>query len=292
MGALMRILKLFLPLALVCLIAAACSGNSDDSEPTVVATEGASQPTEAVQEPAPEPAEVAVPLSATQRELSDAIFTVMVEDDERPRAMAEGHIRCLADGLAGVFSDERLNELGLNGSSITSVYEDRGSLVLGDAYAITDAETSQLVDGALECVEWRAVLAAEIAVGIPSEQAECLVSEISDEELRLVVMNALIVEPDEFGFGLGEERPREALRACDVIREMFYGTLVQEGISEESARCVAEGLSDEVVALMTGGQEPESEEEVSELMGELVALQNRCLTPEEIESMDGSSSLS
>ena len=280
----MRILKLVLPLALVCLIAAACSSDSDDSEPAAVATEAVSQPTE---ESAPEPAEVAVPLSATQRELSDAIFTVMVEDDERPRAMAEDHIRCLADGLAGVFSDERLNELGLNGSSITSVYEDRGSLVLGDAYAITDAETSQLVDGALECVEWRAVLAAEIAVGIPSEQAECLVSEISDEELRLVVMNALIVEPDEFGFGLGEERPREALRACDVIREMLYGTLVQEGISEESARCVAEGLPDEVVALMTGGQEPESEEEVSELMGELFALQNRCLTPEELEAMGG-----
>ena len=64
--------------------------------------------------------------------------------------------------------------------------------------------------------------------------------------------------------------------------------LVTEGISPESAECVAEGMSDEVVEIMLSGQELEGDEEVLGLFSELMELQSRCLTPEEIESMNES----
>ena len=73
----MRILKLFLPLALVCLIAAACSSDSEDSAP-------AAPTSEATEAPESEPTEVAEGLTAAQQEIADAIFTVMMESDERP----------------------------------------------------------------------------------------------------------------------------------------------------------------------------------------------------------------
>ena len=288
MGVYMRILKLVLPLALVCLIAAACSSESDDSAPTAVATDGASQPTETAQEPASEPTEVAVPLSVQQSELADAIFVAMLEDDERPSVVGEDQVRCLADGLASGFSEERLDELGLDGPSVIAVYEERGNLALFDVYGITEAEASDLVDGALECVDWRAVLVEEITgEGISPDQAGCIASELSNEALRAVVMSALITEP-EGDFGLSEVEALRAFQACVDVREMLYETYVLEGLSEESARCVADGLSDEVVDMMLAGQEPEDEEDALEMIGELLALQNQCLTPEEIEFMGGS----
>ena len=100
-------------------------------------------------------------------------------------------------------------------------------------------------------------------------------------------MSVLIAE-SENDLGLDPEEAQVATQACFNVREMLYQTFVQEGLSEGSARCVAEGLSDEIVGMMLGAQEPESDEEIAEMFGQLSALQNRCLTPEELELMDGS----
>ena len=284
MGAYMRILKLVLPLALVCLIAAACSSDSDDSEPTAPTA-----PTsEAVEPPATDPAEDVEELTASQRELSDAIFTVMLEDAERPAVVGEDQIRCLGDNLAGVFSDERIDELGMNGARLAEAYTDRGTFALGDDYDITDQEESQVVDKALECMEWRTVLAEVIASeGLPADQANCIASEISEEGIRSAVAASLLAESED-DLGIADSEAMAAFQSCVNVREMLYETYVLQGLSEDGARCVADGLPDEVVEMMLEGSEPDEEEAVLEMMGELIALQNRCLTPEEMELMGGS----
>ncbi len=288
----MRKLKLVFMLALVCLVAAACSSDSDDSTPPAAATEAAAQPTEAAATPAPDPTEAPVVLTDGQRDLADALFTAIHEDDTmqeeyRPFTIPEDQVRCLADGLAGVFSDDRLVELGMSGSSVAAIYEVRGIFALGDNYAITEDEISEVVDRAVECVDLRSILAAGIeADGVPGEQARCIASEVTSEGIRGMAMSVFIAE-SENDQGIDPEEAQAASQACFDVREMLYQTFVQEGLSEESARCVADGLSDEIVAMMLGAQEPESDEEIAEMFGQLSALQNRCLTPEELELMGG-----
>ena len=291
----MRILKSVVFVTLLCLIAAACSGDSEDSGPSVAATEPpvaateppVVQPTEPAQTSAPEPTEADDGPSSAQQELADAIFAAMIEDDERPSVVSEDQVRCLADDLAGVFSDERLSELGLDGPSMTSVYEDMGNVALFGEFGVSEAEASELVDRALECLDWRGVVAEQVASeGLPLDQANCIASEISSEGIRAVVMNALISESED-DLGLREEEVVAALQACVDVRNMLFQTLVQEGLSEQSARCVTEGLPEELVEMMLEGPDPEDEEAALEFIGELMALQNRCLTPEEIESMGG-----
>ena len=212
----------------------------------------------------------------------------MLEDPERPAAVGEDQIRCLGDNLAGVFSDERIDELGMNGARLAEAYTDRGTFALGDDYDITDQEESQVVDKALECMEWRTVLAEAIASeGLPADQANCIASEISEEGIRSAVAASLLAESED-DLGIADWEAMAAFQSCVNVREMLYETYIQEGFSEESARCIADGLPDEVVEMMLEGSEPDEEEAVLEMMGELIALQNRCLTPEEMELMGGS----
>ena len=291
----MRILKLVLPLVLTCLVAAACSSDSEDSAPPPVTAEAVdeqpaqtptSQPTELAQTPAPEPTETEDGPSTAQQEVADALFTAMKEDDERPGSVGEDQIRCLADGVAGTFSDERLGELGLTGASLAARYEMSNS-ALFEEFDITDDEASEVVDSALVCLDWRLVLAEEIAgEGLPEEQASCIASEISDEGIRATVESALIYESED-DFGFAESEALEALQTCVDVRSLLFQTLVEEGLSEQSARCVADGLPEELIEMMLEGPDPEDEEAALEFIGELMALQNRCLTPEEMESMGG-----
>ena len=270
----------FVPSLAIVLVATACSSGSENSAPAAVATETASQPTE--------PAETPVMLSTDRHDLADAMLTVMLQADERPILTAD-KIPCMANGLAGVFSDDRLVNLGLNGPSVTAIYEARGTFALGDAYEITDRESSELVDLALECVDWRAVLVEEIAgEGLSPEQARCIASEISDEAIRLFAMNALISE-QENEFGYGDVEIQAAIQVCVDLREMLYETYVLGGLSEQSARCLSDGLPEDLLGVMFAGEEPELDDEESlELIGEILELQNRCLTPEELALMGGS----
>ena len=281
----MRILKLALPLALVCLIAAACSSDSDDSEPTAIATEAVSQPTEAAVEHQSTPIKVAIPLSAQQSELADAVYAVLLEDDERPLSITEDQIRCLADESSGVFSDARLIELGLSGGSISAVYEEKGALALGDAYELTEVEELELVNRALGCLDWRAFIAEALAFdGVPPERAECTAQELSDEGVRDVVRNLLVFQPGE-DFGAAYSEILEAFETCSGGGGLIFDMLVSQGLSEDSARCVSDGMPEKLADMMMGRGEIEDDEEAAQLFGELFELQNRCLTPEELELM-------
>lgn len=288
----MPILRLLLPLVLACFIAAACSSDNDDSAPSVAATEPPSVETaQPAQTPAPEPTEAEGGLSTAQQELADAIFNAMLEDDERPPVVTEDQVRCLGNGVAGVFSTDRLDELGISGALLTAAYTDRGTFALGDDYDISGSEASQIVDLALECMDWRAVIAAAITQeGMPADQANCIASELSDESIRSSVESGLVSQSED-DLGITQSEASGALQACLNVRDLLFETFIQDGLSEQSARCVADGLPEEVVEVMLEGPELDDEEEALELMGELMALQNRCLTPEEIESMGGSSSL-
>ena len=282
----MRLLRLVFQLALVCLVAAACSSDSDGSAPPVATTEAPPAQTSA-----PEPADAASGPSTAQQELADAIFNAMLEDDERPASVTEDKLRCLGDSVASVFSNDRLDELGITGERVADAYADRGTLALGDDYDTTDSEASQVVDLSVECLDWRTVIAESIALeGIPEDQAICVASELSDESIRSSVENRLISESED-DLGIAESEALEALQACVGARSLLFETFVQEGLSEQSARCVADGLPEELVEMMLEGPELEDEEAALEFMGELMALQNRCLTPEELESMGGSPSL-
>ena len=209
-----------------------------------------------------------------------------MEDDERPSGIAEDQVRCLADGLAGVLADERLVELGLDGRSLIGANEAEWNLGLFDGFGISKGEYSVMVDRALECADWRAMLAQQITgEGLPLDQANCIASEISDEGIRIQVMIGLVSEYED-GLEGGEEVFR-AIRACVDIRENLFETYVREGFSEESARCIVDGLPEEFFEMMTGGQEPEDEDAASALFGDMVQLQFQCLSPEEIEMMGG-----
>ncbi len=288
----MPILKLVLTLLLACLVAAACASDSDDSSPPVAATESPTvETTQPAQTPAPEPTTAEEGPSNAQQELADAIFSAMLNDEERPDAVTEGQLRCLGDGVAGVFSNDRLDELGITGARVTAAYTDRGTFALGDDYDINDSEASQVVDVSMGCLDWRTVIAAAITQeGIPADQANCIASELSDESIRSSVESGLVSQSED-DLGIAQSEASGALQACLNVRDLLFETFIQDGLSEQSARCVADGLPEELVEMMLEGPELDDEEAALELMGELMALQNRCLTPEEIESMGGSSSL-
>ena len=231
-----------------------------------------------------EPAEAADPLSSDHRDLADALHSAMLEVNESHAGFSNDGVRCLADGLAGVFSDDRLAELGLNGASVTEEFEGLGAFRLGEVYEISDGEASEMVDRALGCVDWRVFLAEAIsAEDLSTEQANCIASEITEEGIRAVVMDALIEPAGEF-FGVDGAEALEATRVCVDAREMFFETFVRGGLSEKSARCVVDGLPDDFIEMMFEGQESDlSDEEAIDLMGELLELQTRCLTPEELD---------
>ena len=279
---------LFVPILIVVLIAAACSSGS---EPPSGATKAVTaSPAETGESRDEQPAGSTEGLSTRQRQVADAMYSVLVDDNRFADFFAESETRCVVDGLVGALSDDRLAELGVDGPSFTALYEDRYTFAMGDLYEITESEAADIVDAALACLDWRALL-AEIAVAESAtpEQASCMDSEISDEGVRAAVAAGLISESDEVA-GLFEVELERAYSACIDTREVFFAMLVEEqGLSEGSARCVVDGLPDQVIEMMSAGQEPEDDEEaVLEMMGELIALQNRCLTPEELELMGDS----
>ena len=149
-----------LALALVCLLAAACS--SDDEE-----------------------------LSPLQQVLADSIHSEiasdMATDEEFAGLIADDDLRCFANGAAGVFSDARLVEIGLDAESAVISPDD-----VFDEVEITDDEASEMVEFMRSCIDWEAFLLAGIAQvmveeGMSEEGAQCLVDNLSEESIDGVV---------------------------------------------------------------------------------------------------------
>ena len=267
----MRILKLALPLALVCLLAAACSSDSD-SGGSMTATPAA---TTVIAEDLPQPTEAGDGLSAVQRAVADKIAASYATEV----AVTDEQARCTAERSTAGFSDARLSELGISAAAIP----DRG-FTWGN-YDLTTPEASTVVDATLECMDRMNLATAFLAShGYSLDEATCMADALANDEeaLRTLITQTLVGDEESASTILSP-----LIEGCIDWRGFLAEMLVAEGISPESAECVAEGMSDEAFQVMLSGQEPEGDEGVIELFGELLELQNRCLTPEEIESMNG-----
>ncbi|WP_419926895.1 peptidylprolyl isomerase [Candidatus Poriferisocius sp.] len=226
-----------------------------------------------------------------QGALADAILSILVSDPQRPGFPTDEELGCLANGVAGAFADDRISQLGLDEASLSSAYADSGSLLLGDRFGASPSEIENLLDKALACTDWRRVLAVTMERdGASAEQAACFSSETSDEGLRAQV-GGLLVSTEGLLDGSGEQVGQEFVRLMSVcldFRMLMYDSLVQgSGISEESAQCVVDNMSDELVDGYFEAISAGEEAVMAAIIAELTDIQGRCLTPEEFQMMGG-----
>ena len=254
----MRRYWLILILALA-LVAAACSGDNEDSTPPAAATQ---------------PAEGGDGLSPLQQAVADKIAASYSTEV----AVSDEQARCTAEISTAGFSDERLTELGIDAESIP----DRG-FTWGN-YDLTEPEASTVVDATLACMDRQNLATAFLAShGFTLEEATCIAATLANDEeaLHVLITQTLLGDDDE----AASEILGPLVLGCIDLRDDLAEMLVMEGISPESAQCVADGMPDEIVEMMLEGRTPEGDEELIEFLGQLMELQNRCLTPEELEAM-------
>lgn len=214
-----------IPIFVVSLMAAACSGESEGSAPSAPATQApAAQPTEAAEAPDSstdatgsdigQQAENGDPLVPDRQELTDIFAELVLADELVTTFMTRQEIICLAEGAFAVFTGERLSEIGLNPDSFADAYRQPGLFVFGDWFDISDREAFDLENLALGCVDWRNfVVQVLVSEGEPMDRATCIASQISVEGLRAVVRDAMVIDTGE-GFGEAQGEVASALTAC------------------------------------------------------------------------------
>ena len=216
----------FFPIILATLLAAACSSESEDSAPSVAATQApAVQPTEVVEAPTPQPTDAAGadngeqadsgdPPGPNRQELTDTFAELVLGDVLVTTFMSRQEIMCLAEEAFAVFTDERLDELDLNPESFAEAYRQPGLFVFGDWFDISDREAFELENLSLGCVDWRNfVINVLVAEGEPFDRAQCIASQISVDGLRAVVRDAMVVDTGE-GSGEAQDEVASALTSC------------------------------------------------------------------------------
>ena len=273
-------------IAVVALVASSCSADPGGGSPATPAGEDPSAGSA-----------VAGGLSVDQQELTDAMRLLMLRDEQLSAEFTDDQIGCLSEGLAGAFSDVRRDELQLDADSLTTSHNDRASFALGVAYEMTDDETLDVVAGASKCVDWRPAAAEDLVdAGVPPTEAECIASELPDPGIESMVMRTLVIGSTEPapGFGLTDDESFEATGPCLDVEGTFVDLLVGEaGISEHGAGCLADGLPDWVfeteldVDEDTANSTDEDDEEPS--IEYLTALEARCLSPGELQSLSAAS---
>ena len=273
-------------IAVVALVASSCSADPGGGSPATPAGEDPSAGSA-----------VTGGLSVDQQELTDAMRLLMLRDEQLSAEFTDDQIGCLSEGLAGAFSDVRRDELQLDADSLTTSHNDRASFALGVAYEMTDDETLDVVAGASKCVDWRPAAAEDLVdAGVPPTEAECIASELPDPGIESMVMRTLVIGSMESapGFGLTDDESFEATGPCLDVAGTFLDLLVGDaGISEDGARCLADGLPDWVfdteldVDEDTANSTDEDDEEPS--IEYLTELEARCLSPGELQSLSAAS---
>ena len=216
----------FIPIFAVTLVAAACSSESENSAPSVPATQApAVQSTETVEAPSSSSTDPAGPDNGEQpengasprlnrQELTDTFAELVLGDELVTTFMTPQEINCLAEEAFAVFTDQRLGELRLNAASFAEAYRQPGLFVFGDWFDISDREAFDLENLALGCVDWRNfVVQVLVTEGEPIDRAECIASQISVDGLRAVVRDAMVVDTGE-GFGEAQDEVASALTSC------------------------------------------------------------------------------
>ena len=151
---------------------------------------------------------------STRQELAATFAELVLADELVTTFMTRPEIICLAEGAFAVFTDDRLDEIGLNPDSFSDAYRQPGLFVFGDWFDISDREAFDLENLALGCVDWRNfVVQVLVAEGEPMDRAQCIASQISVDGLRDVVRDAMVVDTGE-GFGEAQDEVASALTAC------------------------------------------------------------------------------
>jgi len=287
-------------LLVVSLLGAACSSGNDDSSnalqaaatPTQTGDSESGEPAStqgaaAEQEEVDEPQQGAPALAG---EMAEAIYRVLLADPEMSESITDQQIRCIGNAAASALGEERIAELGIDRPSLEAAYGDSGSFLLRDRFGINQDEIDEVVQEAVACADWRGLFAEGfLGDGGSSEMAACFAAEISDIGVNSMAGGMLISPEMPLGAGsesAGEELAR-LLRRCLDLRSTIYDNLVNSGaVSEQSAQCVVDSISDELAEKYA--QAFSGNDEAGELAGvvaELRDVQIQCLTPQELESI-------
>ncbi len=291
-------------LLLVALLGAACSSGNNDTDtvsqaPIASPEAGAAEDevetthTEAAavaQEAQNGPGQGSLP---TADEVAEAIYRVLWSDVGAPESITDQQMRCIGNAAAFTLGEERIVELGIDGPSLEAAYAESGSFLLGDRFGIDQDEIDEVVEEVATCADWRRLFVEGLqGDGESPEMAACFAAEMSDLSVNSLVGSILISPERPLGtLGTDSERAgQEMARLFDIcldLRSVIYNALVNgSGVSEQSAQCVVDNMSDELVEryLLVASDEDE-EDELMEVVSELLDIQNQCLTPEELELM-------
>ncbi len=289
----------------VSLLGAACSSGNDDNadapQPAAAPTEtgdseslepAPTQDAAAEQEEAEESGQVSPALTG---EVAEAIINLaFLADPGQLGPITDEQMRCVGEAAPFALGEERLAELGINGSSLEAAYRDSESFLLGERFGVSQAEIDAILEEVAACADWRELILEGITGGVPSEMAECVVAEISDAAIYFV-LGSLLISPERplgaasepVGQELNGQELNQLLQSCYDLRSIIYDGLVEGGLtSEQSAQCVVDGISDELVErylLVFSDQDETGEAQGAAL--ELVDIHRQCLTPEELESI-------
>ncbi len=279
------------PMVVLALVAAACSDNEDTGslvagtetpasaqQPETPGSITASPAEEVAETPEPTSTETPSGLSVLQQEISDAMFEVVMGDDERPDAITGDDVRCLSDGTAGMLSDSQIVEQGITAERITREFEVSDGDFIANLNDVIEAEVPVLVDLLVRCFDWRSIFVEEMMADegvqseMPPEFIGCMVEAYStaDDEVIAELLTLTLVSDDDFSSSgpipadsLGLEAVA-LTRDCLDLRGWIYSSYVNEaGMPDETARCVADSLPEEFLdsLLLMDGFVPQSDSE-------------------------------
>ncbi|MCY4164192.1 MAG: peptidylprolyl isomerase [bacterium] len=229
----------------------------------------------------------------SQADLGSAVLTILSSDAGLPESITDSQIECLADSVALSLEPQRIAELAINEATLREAYNTGGSFLLGDRFGITGSEQDKLVNSATACADWRGVLTDTMtALAAPPEVASCYGEEVSTEGIGFLI-SGLFISAEGLLDGQTDSASEEIsrlLRACFDLRDFLFDSLVaQQGISVESAQCVVDNMSDELVDAYLD-LDPSNQEAAAPIFAELQDIQSRCFTEEELEQLNDATS--
>ena len=280
-----RMKRLFLVVVAVAVLAvSACSG---DAEPQPPATQP-SQPE--VIEPA---TTAAVAVSTTAGEPSPlraeaelAVAARLAAD--APRSVTDEQIACVASATVEALDEERL-------SVIVAALDGPSSAAVLPAGIVSDLERDRIVDAVAGCLPWTQTILDSLQdlPDIPAAVVECAQAAAPSVETdRLAADIALF--SGEFVTVLNLVLPPDCLpqtggsQADTLAGRLTAAQLMLEGVSPESAACVAEQV--DALGGMPSGESDTDESDTEAAMAAeqaIVAMMLGCLTPEEMALLSG-----
>ena len=279
-----RMKRLFLVVVAVAVLAvSACGG---DAEPQPPATQP-SQPE--VIEPA---TTAAVAVSTTAGEPSPlraeaelAVAARLAAD--APGSVTDEQIACVASATVEALDEERL--------SVIVAALDEPSAAMLPAGIVSGLERERIVDAAAGCLPWTQTILDSLQdlPDIPAAVVECAQAAAPSVETDRLAADIALFSGD-FVTVLNLVLPPDCLpqtgdsQADTLAGRLTAAQLVLEGVSPESAACVAEQV-DALGGMPSGESDTDESDTDSAMAAEqaIVAMMLGCLTPEEMALLSG-----